>query len=162
MRSTVFAVAVALLASAPVLAPAPAHAAPGEQRVRAPAKGAAPMLSRRNTIPVSEIKPGMEGYGLTVFEGMKVERFHIKVIGILRKPMPNQDMVMFSSNDPRLKHTGIVLRRDSMGSAALPGGRTRCSPGAARAGAGASTGAVARSATAAARTVERMVSPGGV
>ena len=108
MRSTVFAVAVALLAAAPLLAPAPARAAPGEHRVKAPAKAAPPMLSRRNIIPLSEIKPGMEGYGLTVFEGTKVERFHVRIVGILKKMLPSQDIILFRSDDPRLKHSGIV------------------------------------------------------
>jgi hypothetical protein len=65
-------------------------------------------LSRRNIIPVSEIKPGMEGYGLTVFEGTKPDKFHVRVIGVLHNMLPKQDVVLFTSDDPRLKHTGIV------------------------------------------------------
>ncbi|MBI5478524.1 MAG: hypothetical protein HY906_06710 [Deltaproteobacteria bacterium] len=108
MRSTVLVSALVFLISTPVLDPAAARAAPGEPRVRAPAKAARPTLSRRNTIPLSEIKPGMEGYGLTVFEGTKVERFHVRVVGILKKMLPRQDIVLFRSDDPRLKHSGIV------------------------------------------------------
>lgn len=108
MRFTVLAAAAVLLLSAPVVAPAPARAAPGEQRVKGPAKGTAHLLSRRNTIPVSEVRPGMEGYGLTVFEGTKVERFHVRVVGVLKKMLPRQDIILFRSDDPRLKHSGIV------------------------------------------------------
>jgi hypothetical protein len=107
MRSTVLAAAAVLVLSAPLFAPAPARAAPGEARIKGPAK-AAPTLSRRNTIPLAEIKPGMEGYGLTVFEGTKVERFHVRVVGILKKMLPRQDIILFRSDDPRLKHSGIV------------------------------------------------------
>jgi hypothetical protein len=67
-----------------------------------------PTLSRRNMIPVAEIKVGMEGYGLTVFEGVKPERFHVRVIGILRNFLPKQDVILFRSDDVRLQHAGIV------------------------------------------------------
>src|SRR5512140_1728289 len=69
MRSIVFQAALAVALLAPGLDPPAAFAAPGEPGARAPAKPTFHTLSRRNTIPVSEIKPGMEGYGLTVFEG---------------------------------------------------------------------------------------------
>jgi hypothetical protein len=108
MRSTVLASALVVLLASPVVAPGTARAAPGEKAVKAPAKAARHTLSRRNIIPVSEIKPGMEGYGLTVFEGMKVEKFHVRIIGVLKKMLPKQDIVLFRSDDPRLKHTGIV------------------------------------------------------
>ena len=59
-------------------------------------------------IGLEEIKPGMTGYGLTVFQGTKPDRFPIKVIGILRNFLPKQDIILIESDDPRLKHTGIV------------------------------------------------------
>jgi len=72
-------------------------------------------------LPLSEVKPGMEGYGLTVFEGTKVERFHVRVIGIVRKFLPRQDVILFRSDDPRLKHTGII--RGMSGSPVFVGGK---------------------------------------
>jgi hypothetical protein len=65
-------------------------------------------LSRRNIIPVSEIKAGMEGYGLTVFQGVKPDKFRFRVLGVLKNYLPRQDVVLFTSDDPRLKHTGVV------------------------------------------------------
>jgi hypothetical protein len=108
MRSTVLCSALVFLLSALVVPPGVARAAPGEKGVRAPAKVARPTLSRRNIIPVSEIRPGMEGYGLTVFEGTKVEKFHVRVVGVLKRMLPRQDTVIFRSDDPRLKHSGIA------------------------------------------------------
>jgi hypothetical protein len=71
-------------------------------------KPAAASPGRRNIIPLAEIKVGMEGYGLTTFEGTKPDKFHVKVIGFQRKIFPKQDFVVVESQDPRLKHTGIV------------------------------------------------------
>ncbi len=36
-------------------------------------------------MPLSELKPGMQGYGLTVFQGNKIERFDVTVIGVVKK-----------------------------------------------------------------------------
>jgi hypothetical protein len=108
MSLTVRLSALVVLLASPVLDPVAARAAPREARVKAAARTVTPALSRRNTIPLSEIKPGMEGYGLTVFEGTKVERFHVRIVGILKKMLPSQDIILFRSDDPRLKYSGIV------------------------------------------------------
>jgi len=60
------------------------------------------------TIAVDAIKPGMEGYGLTVFEGTAPDRFHIKVVGVLHNFLPKQDLILIQSDDARLIHSGIV------------------------------------------------------
>lgn len=43
---------------------------------------------------IEEIKPGMVGYGKTVFEGTKIETFDVEVIGVLRKVDFGFDMVL--------------------------------------------------------------------
>ena len=50
----------------------------------------------------------MKGYGLTVFQGTKPERFDIRVIGVLHNFLPKQDVILIQSDDPRLLHSGIV------------------------------------------------------
>ncbi len=59
-------------------------------------------------IPLGEVRPGMKGYGLTVFEGTHPERFDVRVIGVLRNFLPKQDIILIQSDDPRLLHSGIV------------------------------------------------------
>src|SRR5262245_59936079 len=71
--------------------------------VAAPALAAPP-----DFIPVADVKAGMTGYGLTVFEGTRPERFPVRVIGVLHNFLPKQDVVLIRSEDPRLKHSGIV------------------------------------------------------
>ncbi len=36
-------------------------------------------------LDVHDIKPGMTGYGLSVFQGTKPERFNVTVIGVVKK-----------------------------------------------------------------------------
>jgi hypothetical protein len=72
------------------------------------ATAAAAPLSVGPTISVDEIKPGMEGYGLTVFQGQKPERFPIKVIAVMRNFLPKEDIILIRSEDPRLVHAGIA------------------------------------------------------
>ena len=50
----------------------------------------------------------MTGYGLTVFEGTRPDRFAIQVIGVLHNFLPKQDLILIRSDDPRLVHSGIV------------------------------------------------------
>ena len=57
---------------------------------------------------LSEVRPGMEGYGLTVFEGTKPERFKVKVISVLRDFLPKQAVILMRVLDPRVEHTGVA------------------------------------------------------
>lgn len=58
-------------------------------------------------MPVKDIKPGMKGYGLTVFQGTKPEKFEIEVVGVLWNNEPHQDLIVVRSSHPTLSHTGI-------------------------------------------------------
>src|SRR5262249_34230359 len=48
-------------------------------------------------LPVSEVKPGMKGYGLTVMSGTTPEKFDIEVISTLHNFRPNQDLVIIKT-----------------------------------------------------------------
>jgi hypothetical protein len=60
------------------------------------------------TIPVTEIKEGMKGYGLTVFHGTEPERFDVEVIGVLRNFRPGEPLVVIKTPNPRLDVTKAV------------------------------------------------------
>lgn len=47
-----------------------------------------------DTLPLSRIHEGMEGYGLTTFHGTTISRFHVRVLGILRKVNNGRDLVL--------------------------------------------------------------------
>src|SRR4051812_40369110 len=59
-------------------------------------------------MPVSEIKAGMKGYGLTVFRGTEPERFDVEVLGTLRQFRPHQDLVLIKTSHPRLEVAKVV------------------------------------------------------
>lgn len=59
-------------------------------------------------MPVSEIRPGMKGHAVTVFSGGKSDRFDIEVLDVMPNYLPRQDAVLFTSPDPRMRHSGIV------------------------------------------------------
>jgi hypothetical protein len=50
-----------------------------------PSATAATTLDPKEVMPVSEIRPGMHGYGLTVFKGTRIERFTIDVLSVMPK-----------------------------------------------------------------------------
>ncbi len=54
-------------------------------------------------MPLSEVKAGMKGYGLTVMSGTKPEKFDVEVIGTLSNFRPNQSLILIKTpNHPRL------------------------------------------------------------
>lgn len=54
-------------------------------------------------MPASELRPGMKGYGLTVFSGTKPERFSVEIISTLHNFRPNQDLIIVKTDHPRLR-----------------------------------------------------------
>jgi hypothetical protein len=86
------AAAVGLFASIPLTLKI-AHAVPG---------------TNEGIMPVSEIKTGMKGYGLTVFRGTDPERFDVEVLGTIRQFRPHQDLVLIKTSHPRLEVAKVV------------------------------------------------------
>jgi hypothetical protein len=59
-------------------------------------------------MPLSEIKAGMKGYGLTVFRGTEPERFDVEVLGTIRQFRPHQDLILIKTSHPRLEVAKVV------------------------------------------------------
>ncbi|HML73979.1 MAG TPA: SpoIVB peptidase S55 domain-containing protein [Anaerohalosphaeraceae bacterium] len=59
-------------------------------------------------ILVDEVKPEMEAYCLTVFEGDKVERFPLKILSVVKQANPARHMILVIGTDERFKHVGSV------------------------------------------------------
>lgn len=62
----------------------------------------------RTTIGVDEIRPGMTGYGLTVFRGTAPERFDVEVIDVLHNFRPDQDLILVRT-DHRILRTAVTV-----------------------------------------------------
>ncbi|HEX6177154.1 MAG TPA: SpoIVB peptidase S55 domain-containing protein [Thermoanaerobaculia bacterium] len=59
-------------------------------------------------MPISEVKKGMKGYGLTVFEGSEIERFDVEIVGVLSKIGPGQDLILARVDSPEVKRAGVI------------------------------------------------------
>jgi hypothetical protein len=57
---------------------------------------------RPDIMPVDEIQSGMKGYGLTVFEGTRPERFGVEVINVSKNYFAAQDLILVKVDHPRL------------------------------------------------------------
>jgi hypothetical protein len=57
---------------------------------------------------VSEVKPGMKGYGLSVFKGTKIEKFDVEVVSVLKNFNPKYDVVLINCKGQNLEHTGAI------------------------------------------------------
>src|SRR5499427_6868144 len=59
-------------------------------------------------MPIEQVRPGMKGYGMTVFEGSKPERFEVEVLGLLNGvPNPKQSSVIARLGGPLVARTGV-------------------------------------------------------
>jgi hypothetical protein len=61
-----------------------------------------------DTLPLEQVKPGMKGYGLTVFSGTTPEKFDVEVISVLHNFRPSMDLVLIKTPNPRLNVTRTV------------------------------------------------------
>ncbi|HEV7297811.1 MAG TPA: hypothetical protein VGN72_00480 [Tepidisphaeraceae bacterium] len=57
---------------------------------------------------VDEVRPGMKGYGLSVFSGHKIERFELNVIAVQKNFNPKEDVILIRCLGERLEHSGVV------------------------------------------------------
>jgi len=60
-------------------------------------------------IPLSHVRPGMQGYAYTIFAGEQVEKFDLEVIGIMPNFLgPRQTIILVQLKGPKVEHTGVV------------------------------------------------------
>ncbi len=59
------------------------------------------------TYPLSKVRRGQTGYGLTTMKGTTPERFRFEVIGVNKNFLPKMDIILVKSDDPKLAVTGF-------------------------------------------------------
>jgi hypothetical protein len=60
-------------------------------------------------LPLSEIRPGMQGYAYTIFAGNQVEKFDLEVLGVMPNFLgPKQAIILVQLKGPKAEHTGVV------------------------------------------------------
>ncbi len=60
------------------------------------------------TISTDEIKPGMKGYGLTVFKGTEPERFGVEVVAVVPNFMLRQNIILIRCDHPVTDKAGVI------------------------------------------------------
>lgn len=90
--------------TAVVLASNPPHNA----AYNAAHNSASDSASNAKLMPLDQVRPGMKGYGMTVFRGSKPERFEVEVLGTLDgMPNPKQSIVIAMLSGPLVDRTGV-------------------------------------------------------
>src|SRR5262249_14954180 len=59
-------------------------------------------------MPLSQIHKGMRGYGVTVFEGTKLEKFDVEVVGVLNNIGPSQNLILIKVDAPQVQRAGVI------------------------------------------------------
>lgn len=91
-------IAVCVCAVSPTVA-----AAAGERQARIGA-----LWDSQRYIGIDEIKAGMDAYCLTDYGQAGIEKFALKVLGVVRDIDPGRNAVLVMGQDERFKHTGPV------------------------------------------------------
>jgi hypothetical protein len=60
------------------------------------------------TMPLSQIQKGMRGYGVTVFEGNRLEKFDVEILGVLHNIGPGQNLILGKIDSPMVQRAGVV------------------------------------------------------
>lgn len=61
-----------------------------------------------DTMPLSQVQKGMKGYGLTAFEGTKLERFEVEILGVLNNIGPGQNLILARVEHPVVARAGVI------------------------------------------------------
>jgi hypothetical protein len=61
-----------------------------------------------STMPFSQVRKGMHGYGETVFDGTKLERFDVEITGVLQNIGPGQDLILAKVSGPVIDRAGVI------------------------------------------------------
>lgn len=70
--------------------------------------GVARGMDKNRYISIEEIKPGMEGYFLTVFSGQTVQKYPLEVISVVPKWQPARDAILVRAKDPVSEKSGAI------------------------------------------------------
>ncbi len=57
---------------------------------------------------IGEVKPGMKGYGLTVFSGAQIEKFDVEVVSVLYGIDPESDLILARVAGGPLEKAGVI------------------------------------------------------
>lgn len=62
----------------------------------------------RDYLTIDEIKPGMKGYGLSVFNGWEPEKFDVEIIDVIKNTSPGRSYILARLKGQNLEHSGVI------------------------------------------------------
>ncbi len=65
-------------------------------------------IDKSKYITIDEIKPGMDAYCLTVYQGVEPAKYNLKVVSVVRNIEPNKDAILVIGTDEAFIHSGAV------------------------------------------------------
>lgn len=65
-------------------------------------------LAAQDFFPLDQIKPGLQGTGLTVFSGYQPEEFQVEVVEVLRNFHPNRNLILVRLKGEKAEYTGVA------------------------------------------------------
>jgi hypothetical protein len=81
------------------------------------------VFDTRKFMPISEVRPGMRGYALTVFKGTKIEKFDVEILGVVSKFNMGKDYILFRALDGPSVTRGLNIAHGMSGSPIYVNGR---------------------------------------
>ena len=91
--------------------------------VSTPAPSKRIQFDTRKFMPISEVRPGMKGYALTVFKGTKIEKFNVEILGVVSKFNMGKDYILFRALDGPSVTRGLNIAHGMSGSPIYVNGR---------------------------------------
>ncbi len=70
-----------------------------------PAAGAA-FVPAEPIMPLSQVRPGMKGYGKTVFQGRKIATFPVEILNVISKKDRPSDLILIRASGPDIDKAG--------------------------------------------------------
>ncbi|MCC6484891.1 MAG: hypothetical protein IT209_08600 [Armatimonadetes bacterium] len=86
-------------------------------------QGAVDQADAARIMPVSQVRAGMRGYGLTVFHGQTIERFDVKVEGVLPNINSGRPLILVRVGGGQLSRRAINIAEGMSGSPIYIGGK---------------------------------------
>jgi len=65
-------------------------------------------LRGEEIVRLGEVVTGMKGYGLTILDGDRIERFDVEVLGVLPNATPGRSVILVKASGLSLEKSGIV------------------------------------------------------
>jgi len=64
----------------------------------------------REILPLSHVRPGMQGYAYTIFAGDQVEKFDLEVLGVLDNFLgPKQSIILVQLKGPKVESVPLPI-----------------------------------------------------